>query len=299
MGDQRQKAEQALILEFKSPAVEEVKHKVSVWRGFTLEHSALPLPTAYDFKSTQVDHHYLAYHDLVLNGGEMAIEGAPAVRGGDLRGKMTYIPSGRAFQGWAEPKDRNNSFTTLTFSPALISQELETLYAGGQEDPEIYFQNEPLKATMLKLESALKSSLPSSSLYLETLGLAAVLEMNMVLSAGGAQPLRRGGLGKSQINQVSDYIRANLARDMTLEELAGVAGMSRFHFSRSFKEAFGDSPVRYINRERCRLAQALLAGSRLPVAEIGAQVGFGSTQQFLKVFRSLVGVTPAAFRKQA
>lgn len=299
MGDRQHKAGKALILDFKSPEASELQHKVSVWRGFTLEHSALPLPAVYDFKGTNAGHHYLAYHNLVLNEGEMAIEGAPSVRGGDLRGKMTYIPSGRVFHGWAKPKDRTNSFTTLTFRPGLISEELELLFAGTQEDPAVYFQNEPLKATMLKLESALKSNLSPSALYLETLGLAAVLEMNMALSAGGTPPLRHGGLGKSQVNQLSEYIRVNLTRNMTLEELAGLVGMSRFHFSRSFKQAFGDSPVRYVNRERYRLAQALLAGSRLSVAEIAARVGFGSTQQFLKVFRTLAGMTPAEFRKQA
>jgi AraC family transcriptional regulator len=288
-----------IILEFKSKPEQELQTRTTSWRGFDLSYSALPLPIGYDFKGCNPEHHYLAYHDLMLKDGEMEIDGSPLIKGNDLRETMTYIPSGRHFKGWTVPETRKNSFTILTYNPGLVSDEIESLYTGWEWEPQIYFKNENLRSTMLKIEHLLKSDIPNSSLYLETLGLMAALEMVMFrMSPGSLDTQLRGGLSKTQKEHIREYVRLNLTKDITLDELASLAQMSRFHFSRSFKQSFGDSPIRYINRERFKFAQSLLSESRLPISDIATHVGFGSVQRFMKIFRDFSGMTPTEYRKQ-
>ncbi len=297
-------ADQAtILLDFEAPAAVEVMHQVSEWRGFRLEHSAMPLPAAYEFKGAHVGQHYLAYHDLVLKQGDMEIDGykdeqgRARIPGQDLRGRLTYIPSGRAFSGWAVPEERANSFSTLSFRPELMGEELEIAFSGHEPQPQIYFVDEALKAVMLKLEHVLKSSHPHTALYVESLGLALVLGLNDNLVRACGAALKRGGLGRRQQEVVQAYIMAHIGKDMTLDELAKLVDMSRFHFSRAFKVSFGESPVRYVNRERFRLAQALLKDTSQPLAQIALQVGFGSVQRLLKVFKDFAGVTPGEYRR--
>ena len=292
-----------ILLDFKVPVVVETLHQVSEWRGFTLEHSALPLSAAYEFKNAQPHHHYLAYHDLVLKKGEMEIagykdeQGLVKIKGGDLRGRLTYIPGEREFNGWAVPEERGNSFTTLRFRPEMLGEELEMAFIGREPQPKVYFTDENLKTSMLKLEQLLKSGHPHSSLYLESLGLALVLDLNETLVRAHSATLKRGGLSRRNREMLQSYIREHIAKDMTLDELATLVEMSRFHFSRAFKVSFGVSPVRYVNRERYRLAQTLLRDTRLPVTQIALQVGFGSVQRFLKVFKDFCGVSPGEYRR--
>jgi len=290
--------DKTLIIDFKTNDQHEPEHQVSSWRGFTVEHSILELPLMYDFTGVNSHQHYVAYHDLVLKDGELSIDGMPPVRGTDLRGKMTYIPAGRKFSGWSEPARKNNNFTILNFSPELVSEELEVMYSGQALNPQIYFQNDNLKSTMLKLQNLLHHNTPNSSLYMESLGLVAALEMAMAVPSLENVP-KRGGLSKSQMHLLEDFIQANFARDITLDELAGMVGMSRFHFTRSFKESFGQSPIRYIIEQRLTFARMLLSQSLIPVSQIAVNSGFGSPQRFIKVFRQLTGSTPGEFRKQS
>ena len=91
-------------------------------------------------------------------------------------------------------------------------------------------------------------------------------------------------------------IHDRLADDLSLDELAGAAGMSPFNFSRAFKAVLGLSPLQYVIRTRIESAMVLLRTTRLPVAEIAWRVGYGDVSRFGQHFRRQTGTTPAAFR---
>lgn len=286
----------ALLLDSSQPL--KVNHRASVWRGYTIEYSAMPRPLAYEFQGSNSAYHYLANHDIIFRDAELEIDGFGRVPGKDIRGKLAYIPCNMPFKGWGEPEDRQNSFTTLAFCPHLISEELECVFDTTKKEPLIYFQNESLKSSLVKLEMALKHPDSKSSLYLETLGLATILEANMTLEEIWQAQQARRGLSQNQMRLVSEYILENITKDLTLEELAGLVRLSRFHFSRAFKASFGESPIRYINRERFKLAEDRLRKSRQPIAEIAKEVGFGTPQNFLVLFKKQKGITPSEFRNR-
>lgn len=286
----------ALLFDVKKSS-KDVEHlRVSSWKGFSVELIDLSSAKSYEFRGGNPNHHYLAYHDLIRAEGEWEVGGKPASNRKDIRETITYIPKQMDFKGWVTLEPRENQIVALTFDPHLIGKELETVFPEETLVPHIYFKNQNIQSTMLKIAGLLSQVEPYPSMYMETLGLAAVFELNMVLT-NGVFEMKRGGLSRSQELLVSEFITANLTKDMTLDELASLVKMSRFHFSRSFKETFGDSPVRYINKERVSFAKSVLASSRVAISEISENLGFGSVQNFIKTFREFVGVTPSEFRK--
>jgi AraC family transcriptional regulator len=98
---------------------------------------------------------------------------------------------------------------------------------------------------------------------------------------------------------VLDQIDAELAGALTVAALARTAGLSRFHFIRSFKQATGQSPYHYVLSQRVARARALLQSGDTPIEQIAISVGFSDHAQFSRAFRKLNGTTPRDFRKAA
>jgi transcriptional regulator GlxA family with amidase domain len=81
-----------------------------------------------------------------------------------------------------------------------------------------------------------------------------------------------------------------------VQRLAGVSGVSEAHFARSFKQAFGVPPHRYLLTRRIERATALLRDTDLPVTEIAFQTGWKSLGTFGRIFRDITGENPGALR---
>lgn len=107
----------------------------------------------------------------------------------------------------------------------------------------------------------------------------------------------RPGLSSVREKLVLDYIADNLSRDFSLSELAGPVGLSRFHFSRSFRRATGLAPYQFIQTSRVERAKATISGSETSMATISQSVGFSRQAQFPAAFRKLTGLTPSPFRR--
>lgn len=99
------------------------------------------------------------------------------------------------------------------------------------------------------------------------------------------------------VARVRDFIHANLDAAVTLDDLAAVAGYSRYHFVRAFRQATGLPPYGYLLHERIGAARNLLRHGALPIAEIARRTGFATHAQFSTRFRQTVGVTPADYRR--
>lgn len=84
--------------------------------------------------------------------------------------------------------------------------------------------------------------------------------------------------------------------DWPVGRLARVSGVSAAHFARSFKQAFGVPPHRYLLTRRIERATALLRDTDLSVTEIAFQTGWGSLGTFGRIFRDITGHTPGAIR---
>ena len=83
-----------------------------------------------------------------------------------------------------------------------------------------------------------------------------------------------------------------------VQRLARVSSISEAHFARSFKEAFGLPPHRYLLTRRIEKATSLLRDTDLPIIEIAFQTGWGSLGTFGRTFRDITGESPGEFRRR-
>ncbi|NEQ23325.1 MAG: helix-turn-helix transcriptional regulator [Microcoleus sp. SIO2G3] len=109
---------------------------------------------------------------------------------------------------------------------------------------------------------------------------------------------QRRKLAPHKLILITDYIHNHFNQEISLTELANLADMSPFHFSRCFKDATGQSPSQYITNKRITFMQSELVNSRRSLAELSLAAGFGSQSHMSRVFKQNVGLSPGAFRKQ-
>ena len=94
-----------------------------------------------------------------------------------------------------------------------------------------------------------------------------------------------------------DYIHSHYQEELHLDALAANACMSRFHFLRLFKLAYGQTPYQYLKALRLSKAKEWLRGSRAPVGEIAVRLGYQNISSFSRVFQKGEGLSPQQFRQ--
>ena len=95
-----------------------------------------------------------------------------------------------------------------------------------------------------------------------------------------------------------DAMDRSYADALDVEALADSVFLSRAHFIRSFREAFGETPHRYLQRRRLERAMALLRDTDRPVTEVCLDVGFSSLGSFSRTFREVIGISPSGYRER-
>jgi AraC family transcriptional regulator len=97
---------------------------------------------------------------------------------------------------------------------------------------------------------------------------------------------------------VTDWIEAHLDEEFDLDRLATMAGLSKFHFHRLFKQATGASPAKYQMTARMNAARRRLRETPESALAIALDLGFSSASHFAQVFRRETGMTPSEYRRQ-
>lgn len=103
---------------------------------------------------------------------------------------------------------------------------------------------------------------------------------------------------RERILRVLQYMDEHVAEDLSLERLAAVAHLSRYHFHRVFKTFTGVTAAAYVRRRRLLLAAARLADTDDGVLDVALDSGFGSHEAFTRAFGTMFGLTPSAWRAQ-
>ncbi|HYD46218.1 MAG TPA: AraC family transcriptional regulator [Phenylobacterium sp.] len=102
------------------------------------------------------------------------------------------------------------------------------------------------------------------------------------------------------LDAATRYIEANLMADLSVAELARVAGLSEFHFTRQFSARFGQSAIAFVRARRMQVAaRALAMGDDRSLVELAFDLGFDSQEGFTRAFKRAFGVSPGRFRKGA
>jgi AraC family transcriptional regulator len=268
-----------------------VEKRGAAWGAVRIEH--------YRLRAGELPEHEHREHLLLLSlsgcSGEMRTAGGLRASA-QARGGVCLIPSGEPFStrvgGDAEALG-------IYLDPALIER------AALDADPTGRFEivararaRDPLVSRVgLALLAEMESEAPGARLYAESLANVLAVHVLRNYTAASAEPRGfKGGLAGRRLRRVLSYIAENHGRELTLEDLAGEAAMSTFHFAREFKRATGTTPHQHLIKFRVERAKTLLAESRLPLAEVGLRTGFSHQSHFTRLFHRLTGTTPQSYR---
>ena len=158
----------------------------------------------------------------------------------------------------------------------------------------------PLPELMVLGELAQAAADGRSDLGLDEAGMLFAARFVDVVS-GRAAPAAAGGRERAPARGRRGAVaRRERAPDRsTSTARRGCAGLSPFHFLRSFASVIGVTPHQYLVRARLRRAARLLADDARPITEIAYAVGFGDLSNFVRTFRRAAGVSPRGFRRNA
>jgi AraC family transcriptional regulator len=101
-----------------------------------------------------------------------------------------------------------------------------------------------------------------------------------------------------RLSRAVDYMRACLGEELDLETLSTQACLSKFHFLRLFRLAYGLTPHQYIQQLRIEKALQLLAHTSIPVADLAYGLGFANSQSFSRLFVQRMGIYPTHYRER-
>ena len=153
-----------------------------------------------------------------------------------------------------------------------------------------------LQHLLFALKHELAADCRNGSLFADSIAAAFAVHLLKNYSSAKIAP-ETGGLPPRVLRRVVEFINDNLTEDLILSDIAGVAGKSQYHLTRLFKQSTGTSITRYVQSQRVKLAQTLLANQNLSVTEISHRIGYTSHSRFSAVFRQLTGQTPSDYRK--
>ena len=119
--------------------------------------------------------------------------------------------------------------------------------------------------------------------------------MNMD-GAGKGNKAVMGRYGERMMKACS-FINENCTENITLDQAADIAGFSKYHFTRLFKEFTGKNFYKYLSQKRIAYAEQLLANPDYSVTDVAMHSGFASSGAFIRMFKQIKGYTPTAFRE--
>jgi len=154
-------------------------------------------------------------------------------------------------------------------------------------------------AVLLAMTTDLDEGSPAGRLYGDSLANAlAVYLLTRYTTRHYAPERHRGTLPRYLLKRVLDYIDEHLAADISLTQLATVAGMSAHYFAELFRQSTGHAPYRYVLLRKIERAKQSLRHPQRSVLDAALDAGFQNPSHFARIFRRFVGVSPSQFRSE-
>jgi AraC-like DNA-binding protein len=155
----------------------------------------------------------------------------------------------------------------------------------------------PLPELMVLGELAQAAACGRSDIGLDEVGQVFASRFVEVVSGRPHQPVTTPARDRRRAVETALWIDAHSHQQIDLEQAAGQAGISPFHFLRLFSSVLGVTPHQYLVRSRLRHAARLLADNDIPVTDVAYDVGFGDLSNFVRTFHRAAGVSPRRFRE--
>ena len=175
---------------------------------------------------------------------------------------------------------------------------IRPLQSGGQACTPVICREQPSSAPLRACIDKVMGELHAGTAGWELSVKAGLLDVMALLWRSGSLE-QRPAVGRREtqsVRKVLHYIDDHWNEDLSSELLASVAGYSRYHFQRMFRQYVGDSPAIYIRQLRLSRAATLLLQKPWSVSEVCYYSGFHTVSYFIQCFHRQYGVTPRAYR---
>lgn len=276
------------------PTVPEFSMRVSPWSGFLVEghrHSSFELPDHWipfymvglQFNVGKASRFFVEngkLHEDPIENGACFVVGPQEFRRFRIEG------AGNVNLVSIEPTVRQEM---LAWSSHRTPLELLRKWSG--HDP-------VLRDLVLRLRAEVTAGWPSGPLLGESICTKLTEELIQRYSIGRARPDQyKGGLSGAQLRRTLEYIDGCLNLNLNGNSIAAVAGLSKYHFGKAFKQSTGMTLHHYVLNRRIRRSRELLVRSDLPLAAVAEAAGFSNQSHLTTVFSTRIGMSPRAYRK--
>lgn len=241
----------------------------------------------------------LAEQDLLfqsVGGGVPAhgkVAGTPFSLAANRATRVTFIPHGCD----TSLTFGNSARSTCFMLPRHYLNARLARIGHSATTPVLYSDDAALGALLPLLEREIPIGSATRRLMIDSLSLAIAVALARVDPGIFAREAARITLPKWRLRRLLDFVEAHLSEPISLDDLAEVACLSPFHFSRVFKQATGITPHRYLAKRRVERACEMLAQTALPIEEVARLCGFSSQKYFTSIFTQAVGVSPGRYRQ--
>lgn len=211
-----------------------------------------------------------------------------------LHGQFCVVPAGSSTR-WTMSRPVKSLLLRLT--PSLLRETADALRLGSQDAdlaPSIHIRDPQVERIGWMMQAEDHDDYPGGRLFADSLASALAARL-LVLQARKGAPAEKPAraLPAWRLRHVIEYIEAHLDQDLTLAELATVAGFSLSHFKPLFKEAVGMPVHRFVLERRVERARLRLLEGRMSMTEIALEAGFSHPSHMARCMRKVLGVSPS------
>ena len=265
--------------------------KGRAWAGFEA--------AIYDTSGGLVEFSAVQHYNVSMHVGAPVIASCrcdgPINKRLQIPGDIDLVPFGCSV-AWED--DGPTSVLAMNLAPSLIRSVAESMHLNPdriQIEPHLQIKDPRLQHIGWALKAELEAVDPFGRLYAESLGTALAVHLLRRYAPAARIPQQRG-LSRRQLRQVTDYIQEHIGYDLSLAELATIAGVSSSHLKALFKESTGLPVHQYIIRRRVDYAVELLSRGRhrLKLSDVALQAGFADQSHMARCMRRVIGMTPSS-----
>ncbi|TYS70338.1 AraC family transcriptional regulator [Sutcliffiella horikoshii] len=204
------------------------------------------------------------------------------------KGDLLLIPS-TSTRSWKNDKDAGHRKYTVVF------ERSETTYQNFIKDEIILFK--PRKSAYYEQRlTFLNEQWHSKRLFHEELSQNILLEL-LIMSAQERAEWHTSPVKESSVRNMQDYILQHYRRNITIEELASLIGVTPNYVTVLFKEVLGITPIQYLHQTRINNAWNLISTTKMTIKEIAEHLGYCDQSYFNRMFKKWMGIPPSQVKK--
>lgn len=211
-----------------------------------------------------------------------------------IHGQFCVVPA-RATTRWTLTRPARSLLLRLT--PSLVLDTADAMGLGSRDAdlaPSIHLRDPQIERIGWMMQAEDHDAYPGGRLFADSLASALAARLLALQSRHGASASKPGrALPAWRLRHVIEYVEAHLDADLTLAELAGVAGFSLSHFKPLFKQAVGMPVHRFVLERRVERARTRLLEGGRSLTEIALEAGFAHPSHMARCMRRVLGLSPS------